>query len=551
LQPRRLESEKKPDELDDSIPPLSAASAAGIFAEGSRFGTYVIGPCIGHGGMARIYRAEHQGLQRQVALKVLIDAVAPGTEGRARFLREARIAAAIKHPNVVNIFDIGVESRIPYLVMELLVGQDLEALLQSQSALSEASIIDIAVPVVAGLVAVHDAGVVHRDLKPGNIFLSRGQHDEVQPKLLDFGISRATGGDKLRLTSTQGLLMGTPLYMSPEALMGADMTALSDQYSLGVVLYEAATGINPFVADNVGETIRRVTTGAFPPLAEHAIRPSRRLAAIIERAMSLDPRDRFPDMRALGQELLTLAGQRTRITWGLTFGEVAASSRPRAELPPDKFKTAQTLRRATNGMSLAGWPKAVAAVVGVASLAALLRWSVSGNRGVEPSSNRGSADLSGAPVQSEVRSLTPREEPLSRRVPAAAAMALPAQLPAPAAAVEPRIAPAQEPPANRSTERSGDPEPVAEAEPAEQEAQAVEEEEDQERSDRSASRPRQRPPAVSRPAPARPRPDPPSPQPVEESAEAPEWIISPSSTGRARSSRKPVTSGTNDALIFD
>ena len=192
-------------ELDDSSAPLSAASAAGIFAEGSRFGAYVIGPCIGHGGMARIYRAEHEGLRRQVALKVLTDGVEPGTEGRARFLREARIAAAIKHPNVVNIFDIGVENQIPYLVMELLVGQDLESLLASHGALSELTIIDIMVPVVAGLVAVHDAGVIHRDLKPANIFLSQGTNDEMQPKLLDFGISKAVGVDKMRLTFPSGL----------------------------------------------------------------------------------------------------------------------------------------------------------------------------------------------------------------------------------------------------------------------------------------------------------------------------------------------------------
>ncbi len=316
------------DELDESQPPLSAASAAGIFAEGSRFGTYVIGPCIGHGGMARIYRAEHEGLRRQVALKVLTTGVAEGTEGRARFLREARIAAAIKHPNVVNIFDVGIENGVPYLVMELLVGQDLDALLRATGALSESTIIDMVIPVVAGLVAVHDAGVVHRDLKPGNIFLSRGPNEEIEPKLLDFGISKANGADKLRLTSvTRELLMGTPLYMSPEALLGEEMTAPSDQYSLGVVLYECCTGINPFIADSVAETARRVTSGEYPPLSEQPIRPSKRLASIIERAMSLEPAERYPDMRAMGRDLLLLAGQRTRITWGLTFDQVASAGR--------------------------------------------------------------------------------------------------------------------------------------------------------------------------------------------------------------------------------
>jgi serine/threonine protein kinase len=363
-------------DIDDSTSPISAASAAGIFAEGSRFGTYVIGACIGHGGMARIYRAEHEGLRRQVALKVLTEGVDRGTEGRARFMREARIAAAIKHPNVVNIFDIGVENQIPYLVMELLVGQDLETLLASHGALSEHTILDIIIPVVAGLVAVHDAGVVHRDLKPGNIFLSRGPNEEVEPKLLDFGISKATGGgEKLRLTSARGLLMGTPLYMSPEAMLGTDMTPASDQYSLGVMLYECATGINPFMSDSVAETARRVTTGQFTPISDQPIRPSRRLQAIIERTMSLDANHRYRDMRALGQDLLQLAGQRTRITWGLTFGEVAAAARPHhlKEIDEEPIALARTRAPRRAGRTPL-WPILAAACVGVASVTAFT-WS--------------------------------------------------------------------------------------------------------------------------------------------------------------------------------
>ena len=143
------------------------------FTPGSKFGAYRVGACIGEGGMARIYQAEHAGLRRQVALKVLIDGFARDHDGRERFLREARIAAAVKHPNVVNIFDVGVHRDIPYLVMEFLEGQDLERLLESTGSLDESLIIDIMVPVVAGLSAVHEAGIVHRDLKPGNIFLAK------------------------------------------------------------------------------------------------------------------------------------------------------------------------------------------------------------------------------------------------------------------------------------------------------------------------------------------------------------------------------------------
>jgi tRNA A-37 threonylcarbamoyl transferase component Bud32 len=301
-----------------------APNPHGRFAVGSQFGVYAVGACIGEGGMARVYQAEHAGLRRQVALKVLIDGFARDPDGRERFVREARIAAAIKHPNVVNIFDVGVYEDIPYLVMEFLEGQDLEKLLQAKGALDESLIIDIMVPVVAGLLAVHDAGIVHRDLKPGNIFLARGRYNDLEPKLLDFGISKAQGTEQLQLTASHAF-MGTPFYISPEALHGGEMTPLSDQYSLGVVMYECATGVAPFRASSLLELSNLIGSGQYTPATTHKPELSQRLARIIERAMSLDPQDRFKDMREMGCELLTLAGQRTRITWGLSFGDVRFS----------------------------------------------------------------------------------------------------------------------------------------------------------------------------------------------------------------------------------
>jgi serine/threonine-protein kinase len=282
--------------------------------------------------MARVYRAEHAGLKRQVALKVMTQYFARDSEGRERFLREARIAAAIKHPNVVNIFDVGVCQGIPYLVMELLEGEDLEKVLLSKGSLDESTIIDLVVPVVAGLVAVHDAGIVHRDLKPGNIFLARGRNDEIEPKLLDFGISKASGKDHMRLTAANGSLMGTPFYMAPEAVQGAEMTPLSDQYALGVVLRECVTGKNPFEGSNFAEVVKLITTAQYPALSELSPRLSKRFVAIVDRAMSTDPKNRFDDMRAMGRQLLLLAGQRTRITWGLTFGQEGRGPLPLATL---------------------------------------------------------------------------------------------------------------------------------------------------------------------------------------------------------------------------
>jgi len=317
--------------------PESELNGTGILSEGSRFRAYVVGPCIGHGGMARIYRAEHEGLQRQVALKVLTEGVARDAESRRRFLREARIAAAIKHPNVVNIFDVGVHQGVPYLVMELLEGQDLESLLRSQGSLDEQTIVHLIVPIVAGLAAVHDAGIVHRDLKPGNVFLARGRNNELEPKVLDFGISKSMGIDHMKLTFAKGRFLGTPFYVAPEALSGHEGTALSDQYSLGVLMYECATGINPFEAKTVMEVLRLITAGQYVPPAQRKPALSRRMTAIIERCMSLNPADRFPNLRQLGRELLLLSGQRTRITWALSFGieaETAANARITGSMPP-------------------------------------------------------------------------------------------------------------------------------------------------------------------------------------------------------------------------
>jgi len=297
----------------------------GILAPGEQFGVYHVGACIGEGGMARIYQAEHAGLRRQVALKVLLDASTRAPEGRERFLREARIAAAIKHPNVVNIFDVGVHEDTAFLVMELLTGTDLEQLIEERGALDEGTIIDIMIPVLAGLTAVHDAGVVHRDLKPGNVFLAQGRYDELDPKLLDFGISKAAGPEQLRLTAN-GMLIGTPFYMSPEGLRGEEMTPASDQYSLGVVIYECATGTNPFHASTFAEIFKLIGAGQYPPPSSTHPQISKRLERIIMRAMSLDPAQRYKDLREMGRDLLVLAGQRTRITWSLSFGEI---DRPR------------------------------------------------------------------------------------------------------------------------------------------------------------------------------------------------------------------------------
>lgn len=362
-------------EASSSPSSVSAANAAGIFAEGSRFGAYVVGPCIGHGETGRIYRAEHEAIPIELALKVFTDESSRSAVGRNRFLREARRAATIRHPSVVSIFDVGVQDGIPYLVTERLQGEDLDAVLRSRGALDERTLVDLMVPLVAGLCALHDAGIVHGDLETANIFLAARSGREREPKLLDCGISRALGGDKLRRASgTRGILRGSPLYLSPEAASGGEVTALSDQYSLGVVMYECAVGANPFVADGAAESVRRILQAEYLPLSSQEAtqegRPSDALVRVIEKAMSADPEQRYPDLKALGRDLLLLASERTRMTWRLSFGDSGALSFARRKPLSLLFHLQQgVLRLRDNWPQRLDYSTAVALLVGAVAFA--------------------------------------------------------------------------------------------------------------------------------------------------------------------------------------
>jgi serine/threonine-protein kinase len=293
---------------------------------GSQLGNYVIQALIGRGAMASVYRAEHALLNKPVALKVMASALHGSSEARQRFLREARAVAAIEHPNVVSISDAGLFEGTPYLVMELLDGEDLEQHLRQHGPFSASELPALALPIVAALAAAHDIGVIHRDLKPGNIFLGRGSDGELVPKLLDFGISKFDGTvapPTLAVTAFDQLL-GSPLYLPPEALQGSrELTARSDQYSLGVVLYECITGQAPFYRDDLVPLLNAICEGTCP--LPRQLRPDTPAALehAILRAMSVDPRQRFGHIRELGRALLELADPLTRERWSAAFASAA------------------------------------------------------------------------------------------------------------------------------------------------------------------------------------------------------------------------------------
>src|SRR5215208_5700736 len=198
-------------------------------APGTALGAYVISARIGRGGMASVYQAHHQTLDRHVAIKVLWRSQADQAGFLERFRREARAASRLRHPNILTVYDFGKSDGIAYMVTELLPGGTLADRLGRPLPLNE--ILHVLRGMGAALDAAHDAGLIHRDVKPSNILFTR----EGDPVLADFGIARITGAEEL---TVQGTLIGTPHYMAPEMASGAPISGASDLYSLGVVLFE-------------------------------------------------------------------------------------------------------------------------------------------------------------------------------------------------------------------------------------------------------------------------------------------------------------------------
>ncbi|CAG1773183.1 partial Serine/threonine-protein kinase PknA, partial [uncultured bacterium] len=220
-----------------SLPPADPAIGTTIA------GRYRLEALLGKGGMGVVYRAVHVATGRKVAVKLLArDADEAASQ---RFLREARIAASLSHPNLVQVIDVGrTEQEQMYLVLELLEGEPLSAHLRRKGPMRPEDALDTLVPILDALAALHAAGVMHRDVKPSNIFLSLDGSSRVVPKLLDLGISKHVNPEEA-LTQT-GMMMGTPHYMSPEQARGADEVGVGvDVWAMGVVLFEVLTGQRP------------------------------------------------------------------------------------------------------------------------------------------------------------------------------------------------------------------------------------------------------------------------------------------------------------------
>ena len=323
-------------------------------------GRYRVVKRIGRGGMGAVYEAEHTGSGQRAAVKVL--ALEPDISGDPevffRFFREARITASLKHPNTVRLYDFGQNDNGPlFMAMELLHGPTLQQLVARRVAqglsLTAAETVAIATPILRSLREAHQAGLVHRDLKPDNILLAEQGEDDVVVKVLDFGIARTNESRNTKASH----LIGTPAFMSPEQCLGTELDGRSDLYALGVVMFYCLTGVTPFRGDAVAQ-IRGHCDGVPPSVESLSKTPlPQALAQVVNRALAKSPSARFTDAREMREALEAAVPERPAVSrsWVMTAptSEIDAIKGGEAS---EEIEYAPTIAAASPGMFQAHSP---------------------------------------------------------------------------------------------------------------------------------------------------------------------------------------------------
>jgi Tol biopolymer transport system component len=331
----------------------------------ARLGAYEIVDVVGVGGMGEVYSARDLKLHRSLAIKVLPDMAAGDPERRDRFEREAQAIAALNHPNIVTIYSIeegkspsARDGRCTFLTMELVIGRPLSECIPA-SGMPLGRLLTIALAVVEGVAAAHQKGVTHRDLKPANIMLGEGEHAG-RIKILDFGLAKLTGGvlstDGATALPTaaltgQGVVLGTVAYMSPEQAEGKSIDARSDLFSIGVILYEMATGRRPFSGDTPISIISSIVKDTPKPLTDINTTLPRELERVVRRALAKDPERRYQTAKDLRNDLEDL---KASLDSGALAMDAASAARAGARRSPGRW-TAAALALSAGLLGLASY----------------------------------------------------------------------------------------------------------------------------------------------------------------------------------------------------
>jgi len=267
------------------------------------FGNYRLIERIGTGGMGEVWRAEDTKLLRHVAIKILPRQLAADAEWKERFLREARAIAQVNHPAIATIYSIDEHEDTLFMVMELVEGEPLSQMI-ARGPLTPADAVRVAAHVADGLAEAHEKGIVHRDIKPDNILVSKKV-----VKILDFGIAKQIGGTADPSLTQGGMVIGTPHYMSPEQALGRAVEARTDIFSLGVVLYEMLSGTKPFQAEAATQVLLQIVMNEPRDIAEAAPAVTPALAAIVRRCMEKQADNRYQNCEELRKALIRSLNQ--------------------------------------------------------------------------------------------------------------------------------------------------------------------------------------------------------------------------------------------------
>src|ERR1700716_1058928 len=282
-------------------------------ASGTKLGPYEIASLLGAGGMGEVYRARDSRLKRDVAIKVLPQALSADADRLRRFEQEALATAALNHPNILAVFDIGTYESSPYVVSEMLEGETLRDRLRGGSIATRKAL-DYALQIAHGLAAAHEKGIVHRDLKPENLFITR----DGRIKILDFGVAKLQSllendqpADAMTTVTKSGAVVGTVAYMSPEQLRGKPVDHRSDVFSVGAILYEMLTGRRAFRGETEVDTMTAVLREEPPEMDVSQGRVPSSLHQIIRHCLEKEPENRFQSGKDLAFALEALSGSST------------------------------------------------------------------------------------------------------------------------------------------------------------------------------------------------------------------------------------------------